>query len=76
MKKILFLLVFVLGGLAQEGDRVQLLEDYGVQYRGHTASLFFSRWHDKASGVEFICAENSRWNNDAGISCFPTGRKW
>lgn len=33
----------------------------------------FAVFHDKASGVEFICVENDVHFNP---SCFPSGRSW
>lgn len=43
----------------------------------------FTVWHDKESGIEFICAKSwnvvNGWNqpvSSPSISCFPTGRSW
>lgn len=77
MKKILIaLLLFTAAASAGNSDDMQQLQDYGYVGSSTKGGLYFARWHDKQSGVEFICAENSRWNNDSSVSCFPTGRNW
>lgn len=77
MKRTLVVLaILVTTCLGKSGD-IDKIEDYGwVGGESAHGGIYMSRWHDHQSGVEFICAQTSRWNNDAGLSCFLTGRKW
>jgi len=78
MKYLLVALVLFMQGKSDprglDHDRIELL-DHGWAGRDD-ARVHFSVYHDKDSKAEFICAQTSTWNNDAGIGCFTTGRKW
>lgn len=78
MKKIIVILFLLVCGFGQQSNNNDIVPiyDYGTIHINENQYLYFSRWHDKQSGVEFICVQNSRWNNDASVSCFTTGRKW
>lgn len=59
---------------AASPTRVEKLSDEGM-----SGSLGYSKqfdfYHDKGSGVEFVCSSISGYHEYA-VSCFPTGRKW
>jgi hypothetical protein len=67
---------------AQQRPRFELLliekpEGYNGKFNSdnRTEVRRFEVWHDRESGVEFVCTSE---NADEGfqVSCFPTGRNW
>jgi len=83
-RKIAFAVVF-LAGLAVGGDyphpRFEL-KGYEQTNNYDNELTIVEVYHDKDSGIEFICAsklvdrDGQHDNRIPAISCFPTGRKW
>ena len=72
-KKIIAAAIVILVGCtiyAQTQPRFErLLKERHDEYHD------FQVWHDRESGVEFICVY-SGVNMGNSVSCFPTGRNW
>ena len=49
-------------------------EDHSSELTNKASQI--ETWHDKETGIEFVCLYNGKSYNVKSISCFTAGRRW